>query len=154
MDNNNQHAKERALQEQFCLKKIPRVVVPFFSHTLMGRYEPEGSRARGGGWGKVGCSRQLLIIVKKEEICLGVRLLFSLSQKYLEYSIWLKQIFGEAKKVRSQWGNPSGSAAQCVLPRPCLETRRHKYECRVPRYSRKHAWCQMGRALNYIINVV
>lgn len=29
MDNNNEHAKERALQEQFCLKKIRRVGCPF-----------------------------------------------------------------------------------------------------------------------------
>lgn len=75
MDNNYKHTTERALQEQFCLEKIQRMVVPFFPHTLMAACiagkvanQEEVMQERGGIWGKVGHSKQLLIIVKMEEI--------------------------------------------------------------------------------------
>lgn len=50
---------------------------------LLGRYKPGGSQARGDVWRKGGNSRRLLIIVKEEEICLSVRVLFLLSQSTL-----------------------------------------------------------------------
>lgn len=157
MDNNNEHTKERTLQEQFCLKKIPRVVVPFFSHTPMaasiaGRVQSRRKSSRGGVWGKVSHSRQFLIIVEQEEICLSWRILFLLFQNILYICGENKQIFHEARKVKSQWETLLLLSWTSVLPWPCLETRSHQVGLQSAALLQKAYTMPNGRTLNYIID--
>lgn len=88
MDNNNEHAKERALQEQFCLKKISRVVDPFFPHTLMaaciaGKVQTRRKLCKRGCTGKGGSFQAIFNYSEKG----GNMLKLLLSQKYFGYLI-------------------------------------------------------------------